>query len=70
MMGFPSLAQDIFAVGDRVGVWETATTQSFVDNLSSDVMKEWGNQTWLFIGVYPERLESYQADNIISTLTY
>jgi hypothetical protein len=70
MMRFPPPSQDIVAVGDRVGVFYTQVTQSFINNLVSNVMKEWGNRAWLFISVEPEGLESYQADEIISTLTY
>lgn len=70
MMRFPPLSQDIVVVGDQVGVFYTSVSQSFVDNLVSDVMEEWGNRVWLFIEIYPEGLESYQADEIIKTLTY
>jgi hypothetical protein len=72
MMRFPLLNQDIVAVGDRVGIFKTPITQSFIDSLSVDDGKkvEWVNRAWLTISVEPEGLESYQADAIVSTLTY
>jgi hypothetical protein len=76
----PQSDSDIVAVGCDIGFFETEPSREFLETrtLSSDVkylesfgQSGYGNsKIWLTISVEPIRLESYQADEIIATITY
>jgi hypothetical protein len=67
-----SLEKDVVALGDTVCIFYTEMSEEFINELNvDDETKEWwGNRAWLCASIEPAGLESYQADTIISTLTY
>jgi hypothetical protein len=77
---FPQSDSDVVAVGCRIVFFETKPSSEFIETrkLSPDFayLEGFGKpgygdgNVWLHISVEPVGLESYQADELISTLTY
>ncbi len=77
---FPPSDNEVIAVGCRIGFFETEPSSEFIETrrFSSEVayLESFGepgygdSHIWLDISVEPVGLESYQADELISTMTY
>jgi hypothetical protein len=69
--GYKQLPEGAEVVGISVQVFDTTMSESFAnERMTDDYIDYWQNQVWLTIEISPAGLESYQADDIIATMTY
>jgi hypothetical protein len=69
--GYAELPEGTRVAGVTIQVFDTVASEKFVnEHMSDEYIRYWQNRIWLMIEVSPVGLESYQADDIIKTLTY